>query len=193
MSHNYVWVLKTVVDFILQLGNNQCIFLSILGVRCVQLGPDLLVLLHEVLALNLELRDLASEQLTVFQELLLLLQDRSPLRLGHQRLPHTVGDRRIVKALVRCQLLSELVAHSDEEEASLGAVDCDLSDHLVEALLIQRLSHGTDAAVPCLALLQPLIEQVLQEGNVYRSRGHGRNIPDPQFALSIGKLLGWQD
>lgn len=45
----------------------------------------------------------------------------------------------------------DLVADSNEEETTFGAVNSDLSDELVEALGEKLLSDGADASLPGLS------------------------------------------
>ena len=60
---------------------------------------------------------------------------------------HAVSNRAIVQTLVSCELLLEFVSDSDEQEASFGAVNCDLADEFVKALLKQAFSYGINAHV----------------------------------------------
>lgn len=54
----------------------------------------------------------------------------------------------ITAHLVSCDSHSHLIAHSEQQQPSLSAVDGDLADQLIEALRIQLLAHGADACLP---------------------------------------------
>lgn len=83
--------------------------------------------------------------------LLLQLQDRGvELRctlLSLQLLPHREGQRALVEGFVCADGHVELVPHPHQQDASLGRIDGDLPDDLVEALLVQLLADGAYARV----------------------------------------------
>lgn len=109
----------------------------------------LYLLLQRVLLLLQLLRSLLQP---VF--LLLQLQDRG-VELGRallrlQLFPHREGQRALVEGFVCADGHVELVPHSHKQDSSLGRIDGDLSDDLVEALLVQLLADGTNARVSAL-------------------------------------------
>ena len=59
-----------------------------------------------------------------------------------------------------------LVSHSHQKQASLWAVDGDLSDDFVEALTEQFLSNGADPFGSGLSMLQSFIERFLQSDDI---------------------------
>lgn len=56
--------------------------------------------------------------------------------------------------------MSEFISYSNQKKASLGTVDSDLSDKLVETLLEEGFAHRTDAVVTGLGLFEALIHKV---------------------------------
>ena len=87
-------------------------------------------------------------------------------------MPHAVSDGTVVEALECIKLLTELVSHSDEQETSLSAVDCDLTDDLIEALLEKRFPNGTDSYSSSFTLIQTFVKQLLQKNHIHRGRRH---------------------
>ena len=74
----------------------------------------------------------------------------------------------------------DLISDTDEEEASLSAVDSDLADELIEALSEQLFTEGANSSFSCLASLQGGIKIVLQIDNVNLSGGLWRYVTHPQ-------------
>ena len=62
-------------------------------------------------------------------------------------MPHTVTDRTIVKTLVGSKLRAELITYTHQQESTLSAVDRDLPNELIEALLEETLTDRADTDV----------------------------------------------
>merc|ERR1712046_255373 len=69
--------------------------------------------------------------------------------LRHQRLPHSIGNGRLVESLVGCNCHLYFISYSNQQESSLGTLDCDLSDQFVEALREKLFSYWTNSSLPC--------------------------------------------
>ena len=91
--------------------------------------------------------------------------------LCHKLVSHSVSDGTIVQVLIGCQLLSEFISYSHQQETSFGTVDCDLSDQFIKALLKQSLSYWTNTHVSCLSLLQSFVKKLLQKNNIHSGGG----------------------
>lgn len=119
------------------------------------LGPLLVLCDFLVLDLLLEGLFLLLELLDLFfvVDLFLLeiedggVQFRSPL-LGLELLPHGEGEGRLVEHLVGVDGHVELVPDPHEENSPFGAVDGDLADDLVVALLVELFADGADPRIP---------------------------------------------
>ena len=114
------------------------------------------------------------------------------LLLSHQSLAHAVRDGRLVQRLVGLHGHLDLVADSHQQEASLGAVDGDLTDELIEALRVQLLANGADASLAGLSSLQGFVEAVLELNNIDAVSRRRRDVTDPESAI-LGELTRWQD
>ena len=77
------------------------------------------------------------------------------LKLRLQRLPHPEGDRRLVERLVRGDRHADLVAHAQQQQPALGAVDGDLADQLIELRVQLRTGQMPVARPP---LQQALVD-----------------------------------
>jgi hypothetical protein len=75
---------------------------------------------------------------------------------------HTIGYAALVQGFVGVDLITVFVANSDQEKSTLAAVDCYLSNQLVETLLEELLTNWADSDIACLPLFQPLIKFDLQ-------------------------------
>ena len=72
---------------------------------------------------------------------------------GHEGMSHSVSYRAVIETLVGVELLSKFVPDADQEETSFCAIDCDLSNDLIKALLEETLTHRADTDIACLSLL----------------------------------------
>mmetsp|Transcript_23183 Transcript_23183/g.56398 ORF Transcript_23183/g.56398 Transcript_23183/m.56398 type:complete len:242 (-) Transcript_23183:30-755(-) len=89
-------------------------------------------------------------------------------------LPGSEGHRALVQRLIRCDGHSDLVAHAQQEQTSLRAVQGHLSDQLVKALAVELLAHRANARLACLALHQALVQRFLELNHIQaRSLGVG--------------------
>mgnify|MGYP007004450388 FL=1 len=74
---------------------------------------------------------------------------------------HSVGDGTLVQSLERLYRHFYFVPHTHQQKASLGAVNCNLPNYLIEALRVQLFSDRADTRFPCLPLLQLFVEFIL--------------------------------
>jgi hypothetical protein len=65
--------------------------------------------------------------------------------------------------LVSIQLLSELISDSHQKKPTLGTVDSDLPDELIEALLEKSLPCVADTDISCFALIKSLVQQLFEQ------------------------------
>lgn len=75
------------------------------------------------------------------------VQFGSPL-LGLELFPHGEGEGGLVEHLVGVDGHVELVPDPHEEDSPFGAVDGDLADDLVVALLVELFADGADPRIP---------------------------------------------
>ena len=108
-------------------------------------------------------------------------------------MPHAVADTAIVQALEGVELVAQLVADLDEEEAPLSTVDRDLADEFIEALLEEALSDRANANDSGLGHLKLLVQVLLQVQDLDLCGGRWRDITYPQFALVVRELFRRQD
>ena len=64
----------------------------------------------------------------------------------------------LIQFFVGFSLILILISDSDQKKSSLTTVDCNLSDNLIETLLIKFLSHRTKAYLSGLSLNQSFIQ-----------------------------------
>jgi len=98
-------------------------------------------------------------------------------------LAHTVGDGGLVERLVRQDRHFNFVAHAHQKEAALSAVDGHLPDNLVETLCVQVFPNRANARLTGLALLQLLVELLLEDAHVQSRRRDRANILEPELAV----------
>ena len=75
---------------------------------------------------------------------------------------HAEIDRRLIEGLVGCKGHFVLVSNSHEEQAAFWAIDGDLADDFVEGLAEELLTDGTDSLLPGLAIVEFVVEGLLQ-------------------------------
>lgn len=114
------------------------------------------------------------------------------LLLRHQCFPHAVGDGGLIECLVGLNCHFDLVTDSNQKEAPLGTVNCDLSNKLVEALGVQLLTDWADTSLSRLSRLKFLVEIVLEVDHIHSGGWSWRNITHPQLT-TLGILPWWQD
>ena len=124
------------------------------------------ILLFEVFRVLLKACNLILKVLARLPQLIYVRCHLVLLLFGHECLPHTVRYGRLIQTLVGGNRHLNFVAHSHEQEATLGAVHGDLTDELVEALRIQLLADGADTSFTGLPPLQLLIKSILQLDNI---------------------------
>ena len=73
--------------------------------------------------------------------------------------------------------------YAQQQQTALGAVDCDLTDELVEALRVELLAHGADPGLARLALQQTLVELLLQVDHVQARGWRARHVLNPEPVL----------
>lgn len=112
----------------------------------------------------------------------LLLHVRLAL-LGLKGLAHTERNARLIQRLVRSNRHPNLIPDAQQKQASLGAVDGDLSDEFVEHLRVEFSSHGTNAGLPGLTLLKPAVEFLLQIDDIQAGSGGAGNVLNPQLPI----------
>lgn len=99
---------------------------------------------------------LASALLLVFAVLLFLSQ---------HRLAHSVRQHALVQVPIRLDVHFELVPDAHQEQSAVTAVDRDLPDQLVEALIVQVFSLETNPRLARLSQLEQLLEVLVSKGS----------------------------
>ena len=130
----------------------------------------LAVALFDGLDLGLELDDLVLELGLLGLELFDLTLEVGLAVLSLQLLPHGESDRALVQGLVSSDGHLDLVADSQEEEATLGLIQGHLSDDLVEAPREELLAHRADATLAGLTLHKLLIELLTEACDINTGR-----------------------
>ena len=101
------------------------------------------------------------------------------LLLGHQSFSHAVSDGWFIEGLVSLNCHFYLVTDSNQEESSLGTVNCDLSNELIKALGVKFLSDWADSCLSSLSRLKFLIKVVLKVDHIHSGCWGWRNITHP--------------
>lgn len=110
------------------------------------------------------------------------------IRLDHSA--HGMVDAALVQLFVRFGLVAVLVTHPDQQQASLSAIDSDLADDLVEALVVQLLPGWTQADFSGLALNEAFVELLAELDDFdFGGRG-GEDSLYPELAVVGPVLLG---
>lgn len=71
---------------------------------------------------------------------------------------HAVAYTALIQVLVGFYLVAILVTNSDQKQAPLSTIDCDLPDNLIETLVVKFLSHRTKAYLSGLPLDKPFVQ-----------------------------------
>lgn len=169
-------------------------FLRLLLVRAEGKFELLLVLLLALFLFQLllfqQLQNLVFQAVYVVLILMADLLERANLvpllRLGLlslHGLAHTVGNRGLVQSLVRQDRHFNFVANAHKQEASFCAVDGHLSDNFVKALGVEVFSDRADARFSGLALLQLLVELLLEDADVQAGGGDRTYVLEPQLSV----------
>jgi hypothetical protein len=130
---------------------------------------SLAVTLLDSLDLRLELNDLILKLGLLGLELLDFAFKVGFAVLSLELLSHGESDRALIEGLVSGDGHLDLIANSQEEEATFGLVEGHLSDDLIEALREELLSNGADAALTGLTLHKLLIELLTEACNINTS------------------------
>ena len=77
--------------------------------------------------------------------------------LGHECLTNAVRDATLVKRLVGCDGHASLVPNTEQQQTSLGTVDGDLSNQLIETLGVELFADGTNTCLTCLTGLELVV------------------------------------
>ena len=152
----------------------------------------LAVALLDGLDLGLELDDLILELGLLGLEFFDFALEVGLAVLGLQLRPHGESDRALVQGLVSGDGHLDLIADSQEEEATLGLVKGHLSDDLVEALREELLADGADATLAGLTLHKLLIELLTEACDINTGRLLVRDVGDVMLSI-LYPLLRWED
>ena len=96
--------------------------------------------------------------------------------LSLELLSHCESHRALIEGLVCGNGHLDLITDSQEEEATLGLIECHLSDYLIKALREKLLADGADATLASLTLHKLLIELLTEACNINTSCLLVRNV-----------------
>ena len=81
-------------------------------------------------------------------------------------LSHCKSRGALVKSLVRSDSHFNLISDSQQQQASFGFIEANLSDDLIKTLRKQLLTHWADTALTSLSLHELLIQHFPEASNV---------------------------
>ena len=99
-------------------------------------------------------------------------------------------DAALVQLFVGLGLIPILVTHSYQQKAPLSAIDSDLANHFVEALVVQLLPDWTEADFSGLALNKAFVELLAELDDFDFGGGGGEDSLYPELAVVGPVLLG---
>ena len=130
----------------------------------------------------------------------------SLLLFGLKGFPHPEGDAGLVEGLIGLDGHPDLIPDSHywknekffiekvtKQKASLGTVDGDLPDQLIEALGVELLSLGADSGLPGLSSLQLVLKGGPELDDFGLGGGGALDRLDPEFLFLHGVLSGRQN
>ena len=109
----------------------------------------------------------------------------------HMCLPVSENETAFVEGLVCGKGHFQIVPDSHKEDSSFREIDCGLSDDLIKELIVELLSDGTDAALPCLFFYEFRLEGFLQGLELTPAGFRPADIEAVKLALSF-KYIGFE-
>jgi hypothetical protein len=103
----------------------------------------------------------------------------------YMRLPVPENETALVEGLVCSKGHFQIVADSHEKDSSFREVDCRLPDDLIKQLIVELLSNGTDAALPCLFFYEFRFEGFLKGLKLTPAGLRPADIQSVKLALSF--------
>lgn len=88
----------------------------------------------------------------------------------------------LIESLIGSDCHLDFISDSQKKETSLRFIESYLSDDFIETLREKFFSHGTNAALSCLAFHQLLIKHFSQASNINSSSFLVRNVLDEMLA-----------
>lgn len=101
------------------------------------------------------------------------------------RLPVPENETAFVEGLVCRKGHFQIVTDSHEKDSSFREVDCSLPDDFIKELIVELLSDGTDAALPCLFFYEFRFEGFLQGLELTPAGLRPADIKPVKLALSF--------
>ena len=83
-----------------------------------------------------------------------------------QLLSHGESNELLIESLVGSDSHFDFVSDSEQQESTLGLIEGDLTDDLVEALAEELLTNGADSGLSCLSLHQLLIKELSEASDI---------------------------
>ena len=99
-------------------------------------------------------------------------------------------DGALIQILVGLYLVPVFVTHADEEEAPLVAIDGYLADGLVETLVEELLSNGTEADLPGLSGDESFLQLLMQLDDFDFGGRSGEDSLYPELPIVGAMFLG---
>ena len=112
--------------------------------------------------------------------------------LGKKLFSHGEGHRALIQGLIGRVCLLDVVADAKEQKTSLGLIQSDLTNDLIEALLEELFTHRAKSSLSRLSLQQLLVEHFTKACNINTARWLVADLLDEVLAL-LNPFPWWQD
>jgi hypothetical protein len=106
---------------------------------------------------------------------------------------HRVIYAAFIQIFVGLDLTAILVSDPHQKKPPLPAIDCNLADNFVKALIKKLLPRRTEPHLPGLSLDEPFVELLTELNDLDFSGRCGKDSLDPELAVVSPVLFGRED
>ena len=99
-------------------------------------------------------------------------------------------DAALVQSFIRFYLVPVLISDANQKQPSLSAVNSDLPDNFIEALVVELLADGADSYLFGLFGNQFFVQILLKLDDLYFGGGCGEDGLDPELSIFGSMLFG---